>query len=136
MFKLSEEYTALQVLPSQNITSDTTTLGSAVSVEGYEDDALAIVSFGAIAPNGSSVAVTIQASSTSGGTYAAIGTFTAVAGTDDNKLAAIPVSLAGGNKFIKGQVVTTGSTTGAQVAIVLCARVTVAASGANSATAA
>lgn len=135
MFKISEELKAVNLLSPQNITSDTTTLGSAVSVEAYEDDALAIVTLGAIAPDGASVAVSITASDASGGTYASIGSFTAVAGTGDNRIGAIAVSLAGSSrKFLKASVVTTGSTTGAQVCVTLLARVTVAATDTNSGT--
>lgn len=118
--KLSEEVKPLDILPPQNITSDTTTNGTGQSVAEFEDDALAVLTLGAIAPNGASVTVNIQGSDAVGGTYTTITSFTAAAGTDDDKTAAIPVNIAGSTKaFVRAQVVTAGSTTGAQVAVSL-----------------
>lgn len=133
MLNLAQEYKALLVTPPKSITADE--LSSAVSVEAYEDDALAIVSFGAITGSDTACTVTVKAAATSGGSYATIGTFTAVDTDDDNKIAAIPVSLVGDNKFVKFNFDISGTDTPtANIAAVLLVRPTVAASGTNSAT--
>lgn len=137
MLKLSEEIKPLDILPPVNITSDTTTSGTGQDVQAFEDDALAVLTLGTIAPDGANVVVNIQGSDAVGGTYTTITSFTAVAGTGDNRTAAIPVNIAGTSRaFVRAQVVTTGSTTGCQIAVSLLVRPTVAASDINSATAA
>lgn len=132
--QLAQEYKALIVTPPKAITADE--LSSAVSVEAYENDALAIVTLGAITGSDTAITITVKGSDASGGTYATIGTFTAVATTDDNKIAAIPVSIGGSSaKFIKFNFDISGTDTPtANVAAVLMVRPTVAADGINSAT--
>lgn len=131
---IAQEYKALLVTPPKAITTDE--LSSAVSVEGYEDDALAVVALGAISGSDTAITITVKASDASGGTYTTIGTFTAVATTDDNKIAAIPVSLAGtSRKFVKFNFDISGTDTPtANVQATLLVRPTVAASDVNSAT--
>lgn len=134
MLNVSQELKALLVAAPQAITADLLT--SAVSVEAYENDALAIVTLGAITGSDTAITITVKGSDASGGTYATIGTFTAVATTDDNKIAAIPVAIGGSAaKFIKVNFDISGTDTPtANVSAVLLVRPTVAADGVNSAT--
>lgn len=87
--KLSEDYKVIQLQASAALT--TTTTSSAVNIELYDDDALAIVNLGTFTSN-PTITVTITGATTIGGTYNTIGTFTAATATGT---AAIPVNLTG-----------------------------------------
>lgn len=139
MLYLAEKVKVLNLLASTAIIADTNATG--ISVEGYEDDALVILQTGIINSTNCAFAVNVQASTALAGTYTTIGSFTALAATDDYKVAAIPVSLKGTDrKYVRVNVDTTlaagASLVEGNIGAVLLARPTVAASGINSATAA
>lgn len=134
--RISEEYKVLEVVAPISITADL--LSSAISVEEYENDGLAIVQVGAITGSDTTLNITVKGSATSGGTYTTIGTFTEIATTDDNEIASVAVDLgASASKFIKFNYDIAGTDTPtALVSGVLLARVTTAKSDINSVTSA
>jgi len=137
MFKLSEEYKAINLLENTLIIADKSAPG--VSVEVYEDDALAILTTGDITSTNCTFAVNIQSSTIVGGIYTTIASFTTLQVTDDKKIAAIPVAIDGDNKVLRVNVDTTpgvAATVSGQMGVVLLVRPTVAEDGINSATAA
>lgn len=102
MYDLFALYKVISLIHPQAAVSTVT--GSAVDLgAGYEADALAILDVGTAVDAGATLAVTIKGSSTSGGSYTTITTFTTVLDTDDNKIAAGRVvrALDGSNRFIK-----------------------------------
>lgn len=78
MRTIAESYKPFQLITPQLATATVTGSG-VLMTPGEEFDAIALVSVGAIAgtPDTTSCIVTIEASATSGGTYAAIATFAA-----------------------------------------------------------
>ena len=78
MRNVSVEYKAYGLIYPTLLTANGTTIGTAVQVIGNEEqDAMAIVSIGAIAgaPTSTTVTVTIAGSATSGGTYTTLASF-------------------------------------------------------------
>ena len=133
MFKLSEEYKVLNLFSNTTVTADDAT-DTGVSVEGYEDDALVILQVGSMTSTSATFAINVTASTALAGTYSDIGTFTTFNNSAIDTVSAIPVSLAGDNKFIKLDIDTSGFSPNAVIGATVLVRPTVAESGINSAT--
>lgn len=132
MHTLRDNYKAISLLKPQSIA--TTTTGTGVDIEQYEDDALFILDLGAQGGTTETLDVTIQTSVIGDFTDAVTAvTFGQVTGTNgDNLIAAGFASLAGIKKV---RAVATKSSTGADlISVVMLARVRVGGSTTNSVT--
>lgn len=130
MHTLRDNYKALSLLRPQSITSTTT--GTGIDVEQYEDDAMAILDLGSQAGTTETTDVTIE-TSTDGTNYTTALTFGQVTGTNgDNLMAAGLVNLSGIKKV---RAVATKSGSGAGlIAVSLVARARIGGSTVNSTT--
>jgi len=130
MHTLNDNYKAISLLHAQSIT--TTTTGTGIDVEQYEDDAQVILDLGSQAGTTETLDVTVE-TSTDGTNYTTAVTFAQVTGTNgDNLIAASRISLAGIKKV---RAVATKSSTGADlISVILLARARVGGSTVNSTT--
>jgi hypothetical protein len=101
------------VIVATTVSSATTTDSSEVDARGWKQ-AHAILKFGTTTGTSGTATVSVIASDTSGGTYAAItGATTAALTTDSggqtSKTVSIPIRLVGKNPFLKIRVVTAGT---------------------------
>ena len=135
MYKIYEELKVLNLFSSTTVTADVATT-TGVSVEAYEDDALVIVQIGSVASTAATFAINVTASTVVGGVYSDIGTITTFTESGEDKIASIPVSLVGDNKFLKLDIDTTANagTISAIIGAVIVVRPTIAEADINSAT--
>lgn len=133
MLYIYEKLKVLNLLASSIIVADFNATG--VSVEGYEDDAMAILQTGLISSTSASYVVNIQASTALAGAYTTIASFTSAGSASDYGVASVPVSLKGTDrKFVRAFVDVTGSDTIAGVfGVTLLVRPTVSEAGINTA---
>lgn len=132
MHTLNDNYKAISLLHAQSIT--TTTTGTGIDVEQYEDDAQVILDLGSQAGTTETLDVTIETSAIGDFTDKVTAvTFAQVTGTNgDNLIAASRISLAGIKKV---RAVATKSSTGADlISVILLARARVGGSTVNSTT--
>lgn len=130
MHTVAQSYKAISLLKPQSIA--TTTTGTGVDIEQYEDDAMFILDLGAQAGTTETLDVTIE-TSTNGTDYTTALTFGQVTGSNgDNLIAAGLLSLAGIKKV---RAVATKSSTGADlISVMMLARVRIEGSTTNSVT--
>jgi len=127
---LAENYTAFSLIKPQSISATTT--GTGVTVEQYEDDAMAVVDYGALGGTSETFIATIE-TSTDGTNYSTALTFGTVAGnTGDNTIAAGKVSLKNVKKV--RAVITMSGTSASLVSVTLLARIRIGGAAANSTT--
>lgn len=133
MFNLAEEYKVLNLFSNTTVTADDVT-DTGVNVEAYEDDALVVLQVGSMTSTSATFAINVTASTALAGTYSDIGTFTTFNNSAIDTVSAIPVSLAGDNKYVKLDIDTTGYSPNAIIGAVILVKPQVAQSGINSAT--
>lgn len=134
--QIAERYKVVKLLDPASVTADAN--GTAVEIGAeYEEDAMAVLQLGAASGTSPTCDVTIQASATQGGTYTTIGTFSQLSGTDDNKVAAIPVKLnTSARRWVRASVDVGGTSPDYLLGVTLLVRRSVAKNANNSATAA
>jgi hypothetical protein len=132
MFLLNEEYKAFNILASTVVTADLD--GTGIDLEQYEADALVILQTGLISSTVATYAVNVQGSTSVGGTYTTISSFTTVGSGSDYGVAVLPVNIEGASKkFVRVQVDATanGGSINGIFGAVLLAKPQVAQSGLN-----
>ncbi|TXH07876.1 MAG: hypothetical protein E6R04_11915 [Spirochaetes bacterium] len=108
MNKLSENYKVLSLIVPKSITATET--GSAVNIEQYLDDALAIIHYGALGGTTETFDAKIQVSVDNSNWTDISPVAGQVTGTNgDNKIATIPVNLSG-KKYVRAVITMSGST--------------------------
>lgn len=136
MHKASENYKAVALIPA--VTATTTTTGTGVDISTYGDDALFILSVGTVSGTSPTLDVTIQSSSTSGGTYTTEVTFGQV--TASTKFACGGLNCEGNNsgglarKFIRAVGTIAGTTPSFAFSVTMLIRATLGSSTLNSVT--
>lgn len=132
METLIEKVKAISLIKPADITTATT--GSAIAINLYDEDAMAVLHTGSFTST-PSVDVTIEATAgTSGGSFTTVGTFTQTAVTGGG-IAAVSVNLSG-KTFARAKIVMTngGTTQSVPIAVSLYGKLTYQALGINSAT--
>ena len=112
----SEIYKVVGLLKPVSLSTATT--GSAVAIQLFEDDCVAVLQTGAFAGTTPTVSVTIEASTTSATGYVTVGTFTATALTTGGE-AAVGVNLAG-QKYVRAKIAMSSADTTTVVPISVC----------------
>jgi len=135
MHKLNENYKVVNLLPLQAIASATTTEGTGVDCIDCAADCEAIVTLGAMTGT-HTCDVKMQESAALATGYADItgATFTQTSEASDNKFAAIGFKRT--KRYVRAVVVTAGTVTANDIAIVGLVKVNEGKTGLNSATAA
>jgi len=130
MLDLSQKYKYIPLIVPKSITATET--GTGVNIEGYHDDALGIVSYGALGGTTETFDTTFEVS-TDDSTYTTAGTIGQVTGSNgDNKSAAVKVSLAA-KKYVRAKITMSG-TSASLVSAGILVRPAVEGSSVNSAT--
>lgn len=116
MHKLSENYKVEQLLPVQDITSATTTNGTAIDCIERGDDLVAILQLGAMTGT-HTCDVSIEQSDSSGSGFTAItgASFTQADQDDDNTIASIGFKRT--QRYVRVSVVTAGTVTANEIAV-------------------
>lgn len=136
MHKASENYKAVALLVAQTATATAT--GTGVDTATYGDDAIFVLSVGAVSGTSPTLDVTIQTSSTSGGTYTTELTFAQV--TASTKLGAGGLNLEGSNsgslarRFVRAVATIAGTSPSFAFSVVMLIRATQGSSSLNSTT--
>lgn len=95
--------------------------GTAVNVGVHGDDALAIVSMGAITGTTPTGDIVIEASETSGGTYTTVATISQVT-TQANGIAAVGFQLTGSKRFVRARLTVGGTSPSFTFSVLLLVR--------------
>lgn len=131
------ELKVISLIHAQTATSTVTGTAVDLGPDYTNQNFLAILDVGAAADTGATLAVTIKGSSTSGGSYTTLTTFTTVADTDDNKIAAGRVArtspIDGTYRYLKAVgTIAGGSSPSFTFSVVLLAQVNIAKETLNS----
>lgn len=96
MRTLYENYKAYQLMAPAAKTATANTTGVAIG-DGMLDDAIVILSIGAVTGTSPTMAVAVQTSDASGGTYTTVASFASKTDSDANTVSAVQVNLDGLN---------------------------------------
>lgn len=136
-YNLAEEYKVVGLVGSTIVTADLN--GTAVDLEVYGNDAMAVLTTGLITSTAATYAINIQGSTTSNGTFTTLASFNTFAGTAYSyKVAAIPVNLTDSPlyKYVRAQVDVTANsgTVSGVIAVNIIVKPVTATFGLNSGT--
>lgn len=107
MHNLSDNYKAVSLIKPKSIT--TTETGTGVAIASYENDAMAVIDYGALGGTSETFIATVETSTDGGSTYTTALTFSTGTGSgSDNKLAAGRVDLSGCT-HVRGVITMSGS---------------------------
>lgn len=110
---------ALLLISPQTIASATTTNGTGVDISSYEGVGKATLMLGSVTGTSVTIDVNIQESDTVGGTYTTVTSFTQRTDASDNIIDEISVDLRSRKAFIRGQVVTAGTTPSVPISLAI-----------------